>query len=530
VLDTHQQRELRSVLGVVTEAGLDGGVGWARVRFSSRPEVAPIVQDVRDGIIRHTSVGYSVRAWRDAIDRTTGARTRTAIDWTPRELSFVPLPADPGAHVRNQPMTTETQTADPAANRADANRSIRTLVAAAGLDTAFADTLIDRSATVDEARVAAFDELVSRGNGRIQTQQVGASNDDPAVRLARMQEALVCRMMPAQAPSDAARPYMNLGLVDMARETLTMRGERVGMVSREEILTRAMHTTSDFPNLLSGTGNRVLAAAYEAAPNPLKMLARKALLPDFRPKSTLKLSDLPKLKPVTESGEIKSATRSEAVETYSLATFGEIFSLSRKSIVNDDLGAFADWAVAMGRAAAETEADQLVQLLTQGSGLGPVMGDTKRLFHADHGNLAGSGGAPAEATLSAARLAMRLQTGVDGVTPINATPKFILTGPTLETTVDKLLSTIFAATTDTVAAFSGRLTPLVEPRLTGNAWWLFADPAALPVLEYAHLSSAQGPQISSREGWNVLGMEFRVVLDFGCGAVDHRGTYRNPGA
>jgi hypothetical protein len=70
----------------------------------------------------------------------------------------------------------------------------------------------------------------------------------------------------------------------------------------------------------------------------------------------------------------------------------------------------------------------------------------------------------------------------------------------------------------------------VEPRLTGNAWWLFADPAALPVLEYAHLSSAQGPQISSREGWNVLGMEFRVVLDFGCGAVDHRGTYRNPGA
>jgi hypothetical protein len=52
----------------------------------------------------------------------------------------------------------------------------------------------------------------------------------------------------------------------------------------------------------------------------------------------------------------------------------------------------------------------------------------------------------------------------------------------------------------------------------------------LPVLEYAYLSSAQGPQIASREGWDVLGMEFRVVLDFGAGAVDWRGAWKNPGA
>ena len=50
------------------------------------------------------------------------------------------------------------------------------------------------------------------------------------------------------------------------------------------------------------------------------------------------------------------------------------------------------------------------------------------------------------------------------------------------------------------------------------------------MLEYAYLSSAQGPQLASRDGWDVLGREFRVILDFGCGAVDHRGAYRNAGA
>lgn len=34
--------------------------------------------------------------------------------------------------------------------------------------------------------------------------------------------------------------------------------------------------------------------------------------------------------------------------------------------------------------------------------------------------------------------------------------------------------------------------------------------------------------MTSREGWDVLGMENRVVQDFGAGAVDWRGAYLNP--
>lgn len=428
--------------------------------------------------------------------------------------------------------TTTTTNNDPPAdtgNRATVNTQIRSIATAAGLDTTFADGLIDRAATVEQARAAAFDELIRRGGGAIQTArvEVGQANDDPAVMVTRMADALSCRMTNG-TPSDAARPFMSLSLQDMARNLLAARGERVGMLARDELLTRAM-TTSDFPNLLTATGNRVLMNAYQAAPNPLKTLARQSTVPDFRPKSLLKLGAMSNLQKVSESGEVKNTSRAEEKEGYSLDTYGSIFSLSRKALINDDLGAFNDWSVAMGRAAAETEASLLVTLLTQASGAGPTMDDGKALFHTGHGNVASSGAAPSVTTLGAARAALRKMTGVGGE-PINATPKFLLVSPDLETSADQLVASLFPATVDNANPWPGRITPMVEPRISGNGWYVFADPALLPCLEYSYLSSAAGPQIASREGWSTLGMEFRVTLDFGCGAIDWRGAYRNPGA
>ena len=211
------------------------------------------------------------------------------------------------------------------ATRAEGNRQIRIAVKAAGLGPEFADGLIDRNATITESRAAAFDELIKRGSGAalIQTQrsEVGFSNDDPAVQVERMAEALACRMMGGK-PTDAARPYINDRLETMARRILEMRGQRVGSLSCEEVFTRAMHTTNDFPMLTTEAGNRVLMAGHQAAPNPLKSLARQALLTDFRAKSALRLDEMGSLQKVGEHGEIKSTTRGEAKESYALDTYG----------------------------------------------------------------------------------------------------------------------------------------------------------------------------------------------------------------
>ena len=385
--------------------------------------------------------------------------------------------------------------------------------------------------TDDEIRQDARDTALATRQTRTAPviRTAAPANDDPAVIRTRQAEALAARMG-GEAPSDAARPFMGYGLADHAREALARAGVATRALGTEELMTRAMHGTSDFPALLTESGNRVLAGAYRRAESPLKTIARQRTATDFRPLSVLKLGEFSGLKKVSEHGEIKAMTTGEAKEGYALETFGGTFALSRKAIVNDDLSAFGRWSEMMGRAAAETEAAQLLGLLTQASGAGPVMGeDSKRLFHADHGNLAQTGAAPDESTLTAARKALRTMRGLDGKTPISATPRYILVGPELETDVEKLLASIYATSTDDVNPFGGKLSLLVEPRLTGNGWYVFADPAVMPVLEFAYLSSAPGPQLASRDGWEVLGREFRVVLDFGCGATDWRGAYRNPG-
>ena len=84
VLDAHRQSAVRDVLGSVQSAAVDGQRGTALIRFSARPEVESLWQDVLSGILRHVSVGFSVEEWAETTDN--GARAdRRALD-APRDF------------------------------------------------------------------------------------------------------------------------------------------------------------------------------------------------------------------------------------------------------------------------------------------------------------------------------------------------------------------------------------------------------------------------------------------------------------
>ncbi|EKE44931.1 peptidase U35, phage prohead HK97 [Oceaniovalibus guishaninsula JLT2003] len=345
-----------------------------------------------------------------------------------------------------------------------------------------------------------------------------------------MGEALYARINPRHDLSEPARRYAYSTPVDMAKELLTLRGESTMALSPASLVTRALHTTSDFPIILGDTVSRVLRDAYQAAPSGIRRLGRQTTARDFRAVNKIMLGEAPLLEKLNEHGEIKAGTMAEAREAYKVETWARKIGITRQVLVNDDLGAFSDLARRMGQAAAETEARILVTLLEAGSGNGPTLADGKTLFHADHGNKAGTGAVISDATLSTARLALRTQKGIEDRT-IRVTPRNLLVPPALETIAEKWLASIAPANAADVNPFSGSLSLVVEPRLSSaTRWYVSADPGEIDGLEFPYLSGAEGPQVESRSGWDVDGVEIRVILDFGAGFIDHRGWFMNSGA
>ena len=104
LLDSHSAYSIGDVLGVVVPgtARIDKGKAKAQVRFSRREDVEEVWQDVRDGIVRHVSVGYRVYKYqRTPAADDTQVELRHAVDWEPYEISAVPMGADDAATIRS---------------------------------------------------------------------------------------------------------------------------------------------------------------------------------------------------------------------------------------------------------------------------------------------------------------------------------------------------------------------------------------------------------------------------------------------
>lgn len=79
------------MIGVVERAWVDGEKkrGYAKVRFSRNKFAQEVLQDVRDGILRGVSFGYSIDKMEE---REEGL---VATNWSPYEVSLAVIPADP---------------------------------------------------------------------------------------------------------------------------------------------------------------------------------------------------------------------------------------------------------------------------------------------------------------------------------------------------------------------------------------------------------------------------------------------------
>lgn len=466
-------------------------------------------------------------------------------------------------HMTPEELKAQQEKAAAEARAAEKKRisDIRATVSKVKLDSKLAEQWIEEDKSVEEVRSLVIEELAKKdsqpeaqtrsSNGTV---EVGEDLSRKA-RIEGMTNAILHRHRPktermkingveevlrGHELTEQGKKYAYRSLHELARMCLEENNFRTAGLTKNQIVEKAFsmrsaHSISDFSEILANTVGRSIRDGYLAAPQTWQPFTREVTVSDFKEISRTNLGDAPDLLPVAEGGEVERGTMSEAAEKYSIGEYARIVAITRKVIVNDDLNAMARIPEKLGRRAADLESDLVWNIIKANAALA----DTFALFSAQHGNLSTAPAAPSEAGLNEARAAMRRQTGLDGA-EIALVPTWFYVPPAHETAAEKLVASIIPDSSSNVSPFSqsGR-TPLrlaVEPRLeTGSggsltAWFIFADLMQVDMLELARLEGTSGPQISTREGFDVAGLEIKIAHDVGAKAIDHRGMFKNAGA
>jgi len=294
VIDSHDVYSgVSAILGIATRGSVINGEGRASLMLSSDPEKAGVVGDIKAGVIRAMSFGYSVQRYEitRAQDRTDGINLPLyrAVRWTPMELTFCAVPADPNAGTRTSEEVAQTRTQptrgqpcefiraelpnsqrnttvtdaelqaqrdQEAATRAAADQAAATAATTAAAAAASsaerqragditalctrhlipAETMsryISEGTTVEAVRAAILDDLATRdeqtgATRRNVTPRVQTVADEAQTRMAGMEEAFLHRVDARAQLTDNGRQYRGMTLMEIGREHL----ERSGVETR----------------------------------------------------------------------------------------------------------------------------------------------------------------------------------------------------------------------------------------------------------------------------------------------------------
>ncbi len=436
----------------------------------------------------------------------------------------------------------EVALSDPIAQAGEVNagpvaaslEQIQAVANRAKLDSDFVVAQLARKATLDAVNDAAIDALASKAPSRPATVVESMRDNRSAVR-ENMEHALMARAGLEGFDAERARAYAGMSLVEIARASIAAAGGNTqgmdglkvagaALGGQNYMAAAGLHTTSDFPIVLANVARKALMRGYNLLQPSWRTLARVVSHSDYKPVSYVRMGEAPALLETSEHQAYTYGTMAERGESMQVKKYGRIIGVTRELIINDDLSAFTRLPESFGYAAAE-RVDTLVWGVFTGN---PTMSDGNALFSSAHANQAGSGGAINEATISAARKAMRVQTGVDGRV-IQVAPRYLIVSPDKETEAQKFLQTV--QNSDYSAnIFYNSLTLIVSPRLTGNSWFLSADPAAVDTIYVAFLNGNETPRIEERMGFEVDGLEIKCAIDVGVAPIDWVGLYKNAGA
>ncbi|MGR3754500.1 MULTISPECIES: ClpP-like prohead protease/major capsid protein fusion protein [Edwardsiella] len=347
--------------------------------------------------------------------------------------------------------------------------------------------------------------------------------------------SLLTRCGHTKAESD--NRYNGYSLRELARASLEGRNITTSGMSPVNYVGMAFtHTSSDFGKILLDVANKSVLAGWDTANETFEKWTRKGILTDFKVAKRIGIGEIGSLREVREGAEYKHITVGESSAQIQLATYGELFSITRQAIINDDLDLLTRIPMMMGAAARSTVGDLVYAILTGNIS----MPDGKPLFHADHKNLlTGAQSAMSIKALSSAKALMRAQKAAteaeDGKgRSLNIRPGYALVPIEKEDTALQLINSTSVPGADAnsgiVNPIKGFVEVIGEPRLSDSStdtWFLAAQGG--DTIEVAYLDGMDSPWIEQQQGFTSDGVVTKVRIDAGVSALDFRGLVKASG-
>jgi HK97 family phage prohead protease len=552
LLDSHDRYGgLQKQLGVVQDVWVDGDELHGRVKFSKKDEAETVYQDVKDGIIKNASIGYRVYKYDDISSDDDKIRTLKAVKWEGLEISLVTVPADPRAQVRSEietekndceikiktgektmpPEIKESQTQLENAKAEERQKAAKIIRACrqAELGDDLAEKIIDEGHSYSRALEIIQEKWAEKDQKAPAPEtptidSVEITRDEKDTRREAMADAIIHRHDPKHKVTDASKEFMHMNALDICREISADAGFRTKGISPNEIIKRAFHSTGDFTAVLENVASKRLEMGYESVPQVWRRFMSETTLRDFKLTSIAHLDEAPNLELIGEGAEIKYGTMGDSKEVYQLGTYAKGLSVTRQTIINDDLGAFAKVATSFGRAGAHLEN----QVALKGQIIdNPTMGDGNNLFDSSTHSNVGSAGALSETTLSGLEQILADQLDSQG-REMELRGSMLLVGTGNRTTGKKLLAN--QSTQGGFNVFGDEYELLVSSLVAAGSYYLIANPNQIENVEYAYLEGARGMQIESEQTFDVLGVKIRAYLDFAAKAINWRSMAYNAGS
>jgi hypothetical protein len=295
-------------------------------------------------------------------------------------------------------------------------------------------------------------------------------------------------------------------------------------------ISEADTTTASFSYLLGTSMNKRLLKDYQAWPAEWQKFVTIAPIRDFKQQTRVRLGAFGSLPVVAEDSPYSAVTLTDSAATYVPQKRGNLVTISRETILNDDLQAIRQIPTKLAVAAAYTLAEFVYAFLASN----PPIYDSSNLFvsGAPHNNLGAS--ALSTSAMQSGITAMREQTNYAGKR-LGLRPRYLVVPPELEWTsmVVTKSAGVPGSPNNDINPMLGYVTPIIAPQLTSTSqWFLIGDPREVDTIEIGFVGGQVNPSLFIQDQ-PILGLNFtqdaityKIRHEYGGTVVDYRGLYR----